>query len=109
MNLDERALAPIIQLTEEEESGIKESQMEPQPKALAIISPDNSLDKGKRKGRIEKDQEEFVLSKEIILTLKKNNLCIRPISGNSKKKGSTAQRKRLEVEGSDQREVDLSL
>lgn len=60
------------------------------PIAAEIPSIDTSA-----KGSNIKIPVDFTISRELVLTLKKNNLCIRPISGNSAKKGSTSQKKKV--------------
>lgn len=67
-----------------------DESVEDTPKALTIIQPSRDEGKPDRQESI----EGFSISKEIVLNLRKNNLCIRPIVGSSSKKGSLSQKRK---------------
>lgn len=66
-----------------------EYDIENSPKALACIQPIEEASNSNSQCI-----EGFAISKEVVMTLSKNNLCIRPIVGANNKKGNTAQKRR---------------
>lgn len=78
-----------LSLVDMEEGQYKnEVQEQDQPKALNVISPTD------KENRAPQTIDGFVISRELVLMLKRNNLCIRPIVGVAAKKGSTAKKHR---------------
>lgn len=69
----------------------REKSIEVSPKALPLVQMEEP--NGRKKASAP-DPEDFSLSKDMIILLKKHNLCIRPLIGKSSKRGSGVQKKR---------------
>lgn len=78
-----------VEIVREQSPG-PDNQRNENPKALAVITPQDNQASYKNGTNL----EGFTISKEIVLTLRKNNLCIRPIANSNVKKGNTTQRRR---------------
>lgn len=89
---DKRTMIPITQIEDEGENRGRENESltDSYPKALAIVP----LVINKKKNENDEGPESFGISREIVIMLKKNNLCIRPIGGTSAKRVNTTRKRR---------------